>query len=428
MKLNQLDWEIPHLTTALTGPVPELEQHILDQQAKIESWFRAQWGLAQPPFYASIDIRNAGYKVAPVDTNLFPAGFNNLNPDFKPLCIQAIQVAIEQGYAQPVDRLLIIPETHSRNSFYLENLAVLQDLIDKAGFEVRIGVIDIDKPHSVLDGKLFFEPLLRQGNEVYVEDFVPQLVILNNDLSGGVPDILRGISQPITPALELGWSRRLKSEHFNSYQRVVNDFSEQIKLDTWLISPLFLNCGEVNFMQREGIGCLQSNIDSLLTAIQKKYDQYNVDGKPFVIVKADAGTYGMGVMTVYSAEEMTTLNRKKRTRMAKTKEGKEINKVIIQEGVYTYETGYEQDTVAEPVVYIIGHHVVGGFYRVHAKRANDENLNAPGMQFEPLAFDDCCISPDKGQQRSCHANRFYIYGVIARLAMLAAARELGNVS
>jgi glutamate--cysteine ligase len=44
------------------------------------------------------------------------------------------------------------------------------------------------------------------------------------------------------------------------------------------------------------------------------------------------------------------------------------------------------DAVAEPVVYMIDRYVVGGFYRVHAERGADENLNAPGSSFVPLAF------------------------------------------
>eukprot|EP01035_Chromulina_nebulosa_P065215 gene65215-89226_t len=36
----------------------------------------------------------------------------------------------------------------------------------------------------------------------------------------------------------------------------------------------------------------------------EKYREYGVMDEPFVIVKADAGTYGMGVMTVRSADEI----------------------------------------------------------------------------------------------------------------------------
>ena len=45
------------------------------------------------------------------------------------------------------------------------------------------------------------------------------------------------------------------------------------------------------------------------------------------------------------------------------------------------------DAIAEPVVYMIDRYVVGGFYRVNTERGTDENLNAPGMHFEPLAFE-----------------------------------------
>jgi hypothetical protein len=105
-----------------------------------------------------------------------------------------------------------------------------------------------------------------------------------------------------------------------------------------------------------------------------------------VVIKADAGTYGMGIMTAHSADDVRALNRKQRTRMAASKGGSSVSRVILQEGVYTFETW--NGAVAEPVVYMIDRFVVGGFYRVHTARGANENLNAPGMHFEPLAFAD----------------------------------------
>lgn len=64
---------VPHLTTALNGPLLALEKNILDNMPKIEHWFRSQWLEHGAPFYASVDLRNAGFKLAPVDTNLFLA-------------------------------------------------------------------------------------------------------------------------------------------------------------------------------------------------------------------------------------------------------------------------------------------------------------------------------------------------------------------
>ena len=84
---------VPHLTTALRGPILELEKRILEAMPAIEHWLRGKWQQHSIPFYCSVDLRNSGFKLAPVDTNLFPGGFNNLNTDFLPLCVQAMMAA-----------------------------------------------------------------------------------------------------------------------------------------------------------------------------------------------------------------------------------------------------------------------------------------------------------------------------------------------
>ena len=180
-------------------------------------------------------------------------------------------------------------------------------------------------------------------------------------------------------------------------------------------------------MKQEGYECLEQYVSELLSNIQNKYNEYDIEQKPFVFIKADAGSYGMGVMTVSSVEEIHKLNRKQRTRMAATKEGQKVQKVIIQEGVYTSES-MQNGAVAEPVVYMIDQFVIGGFYRVHTGKSHADNLNSPGMHFEPLAFAEPCNSPDPGSNPDCEPNRFYAYGVIARLAALAAAKEIASLS
>jgi glutamate--cysteine ligase len=54
----------------------------------------------------------------------------------------------------------------------------------------------------------------------------------------------------------------------------------------------------------------------------------------------------------------------------------------------------------------------------------DENLNSRGMSFVPLAFETDCHTPDCAGRPDAPPNRFYTYGVVARLAMLAAAKEI----
>ena len=132
---------VPHLTTALTGPLLELERRFLAASPQIEHWLRGQWQEHTPPFYSSCDLRNSGFKLAPVDTNLFPGGFNNLNPAFLPLCVQAAMTAIDK-ICPMAKSLLLIPEKHTRNSFYLTNVARLVQIFTQAGLNVRLGTLD----------------------------------------------------------------------------------------------------------------------------------------------------------------------------------------------------------------------------------------------------------------------------------------------
>ena len=417
---------VPHLTTAGSGPLQMVERHLLRHQTEIEQWFRSQWLETPPPFYASVDLRNCGFKLAPVDTNLFPAGFNNLNPAFQPLCIQAIQAAVDRLCPRACG-ILVIPESHTRNTYYLENLATLTQLLALSGFQVTVGTLlpDITTPQTLnlpSGRQITLNPVTRDGNRLVAGGHQPCFVLLNNDLSGGAGEILRGLEQPVSPPLSLGWATRRKSTHFGLYRAAANDFAARVGLDPWFIDPVFRQCGKINFQKREGEDCLAHYVEEVLTEVEAKYKEHGIHERPFVIVKADAGTYGMNIMTVHSPDEVRDLNRKQRTKMARGKEGLDVTEVLVQEGVYTYET-WEQ-AVAEPVVYMIDRYVVGGFYRVHSGRGKDENLNAPGMTFQPLAFAESCTCPDRNKAPESCTNRFYAYGVIARLALVAAAREL----
>jgi glutamate--cysteine ligase len=419
--------QVPHLTTAMTGPLLELEHTFLNHQVKIETWFRDQWLQTPPNVTCSVDIRNAGYKLAPVDTNLFPAGFNNLNRDFLPLCIQAAQTTLERSHSG-CKNILLIPEQQSKNPHYWDSVAILQEILCKSGYGVRIGSwheqLTSPRELTLTNGQtLIIEPIIRQDNRIYVENFCPCFILLNNDLSAGIPEILQNITQPIEPTLALGWAQRFKSHHFEHYQAITQQFAALLNIDPWLLAPEFTHCGPIDFATGEGEECLQQACEQLFTKIQQKYAEFNIQEPPFVVVKADSGTYGMGVMMIDDPAQITQLNRKQRRRMQQTKGSQPIHRVIIQEGIYTHETW--NDAVAEPVVYLIGQHVVGGFYRVHTGKNRMDNLNAPGMHFEPLAFAKACNLPETLHHTS--ANRFYIYGVMARLAALAAARELAHV-
>ena len=423
---------IPHITTALKGPLLDIEKHILNHHVKIESWFREQWQQYRRPFYCSVDIRNAGYKVAPVDTNLYPAGFNNLNPDFMPLCIQAVQHTLGRYYPQ-CQQLLLLAENATSNPMYYQNLATLVGIFENAGYNIAVGSCHPDlttsKTISLPNGKsLTLHPIENHGNRAQANGKEPCLIISNNDFSTGIPEQLKTITQTIIPHPSLGWASRRKSNHFHHYSDVCQAFGTMVDLDPWLITPRFDRAENIDFKTGDGVTELAQKVDQLLQNIHNDYQQRDIKDKPFVVVKADQGTYGLGIMMVHDASQIAALNRKQKQRMASAKGRRHNENIIIQEGVYTHETWGDNKAVAEPVVYMIDHHVVGGFYRVHTDKTSHDNLNAPGMHFEPLGFASACNNPTQSLPADAEPNRFYTYGVMGRLALLAAAKERACLS
>jgi glutamate--cysteine ligase len=419
---------VPHLVTALTGPINELEQRILDSMPAIERWFRLEWMEHTPPFYCSVDVRNAGFKLAPVDTNLFPDGWNILTPAMLPLAVQAAMASIEK-ICPEARNLLIVPENQTQNTSYLSNLAQLRRIFLMAGLNVRMGSISPEIKKNVTialpDGdSITLEPVVRNKGRLGVKDFDPCTILLNNDLRAGVPGILEDLHQQyLLPPLHAGWSTRRKSTHFKCFEEVSKRFGKLIGVDHWLINPLFDKCAQVDFSSDEGVQDLAARVDLVLGKIRKKHKEYGIKEKPFVVVKADNSDARMGVLTVRDAKELQSLRPLVTPKGAPGKEGARVFDVLIQEGVLTYER--VNDAVAEPVVYMMDRYVVGGFYRVHAGRKVDESLNAPGSSFVPLAFAESTHLPQPGMKPGASApNRFYMYGVIGRLAMLASSYEL----
>ena len=300
--------------------------------------------------------------------------------------------------------------------FYLENLFSLISILKAAGYEVHIASLieGLEEPIKInlpSGNQLELKPISRQGNYIGVENFFPCVVLLNNDLSSGCPEILEGIEQTLLSPLELGWTNRYKTEHFAHYSEVTKVFSDLIGIDEWLITPTSILCGPVNYKEQIGLEKLSEVVTDILEETQECYNKHCISSKPFVVVKSDSGTYGMAIMSVDSSEDIFSLTSKQRNKMSYVKEGLQVEQMLVQEGVYTYES--IEDAVAEPVVYLIGNQVVGGFYRIHTDKTVKDNLNSPGMHFEPFI-------PDAS------TNRFYAYSVIARLALLAAAREMAE--
>ncbi len=420
---------VPHLVTALTGPINELEQRVLDSMPAIERWFRLEWMEHTPPFYCSVHVRNAGFKLAPVDTNLFPDGWNNLTPEMLPLAVQSAMAAIEK-ICPEARNLLVIPENHSNSNQYLSSLAQLRRIFHMAGLNVSLGSIDpaikntttIELPNGE---SVTLEPVVRGKRRLGVKDFDPCTILLNNDLSAGVPGILEDIhEQYLLPPLHAGRTTRRRSKHFKCYEEVAKRLGKLLGVDPWLINPMFGRCADVNLADSLGMESLATNIDALLTKIRRKYKEYGIKDRPFVVVKSDHGSRGMGIVAVREVEDLEELTKKMTGRTNGMNASPHACDLLLQEGVLTNQR--INDAEAEPVVYMIDRYVVGGVYHVHAERSPGEALNtSPAPSFMPLAFEQSAHLTQAGGKSGASApNRFYMYGVVGRLAMLAASYEL----
>jgi glutamate--cysteine ligase len=419
---------VPHLVTSLTGSINELEQRVLDSMPAIERWFRLEWMEHTPPFYTSVDVRNAGFKLAPVATNLFPDGWHNLTPEMLPLAVQAAMAAIEK-ICPEARNLLLIPENRSTSTVYLSSLAQLRRIFYMAGLNVRMGSIDpaikratkFDLPGGE---SVVLEPVIRGRRRLGLKDFDPCTILLNNDLNAGVPGILEEIhEQYLLPPLHAGWTTRRKSKHFKCYEEVAKRMGKLLGVDPWLINPLFDQCPDVSLNNENGLDRVKTHVDALFTKIRRKYKEYGIKDKPFMVVKADDEAHGMGLVTLRDAKDLDALRRQIESQMTGRREGQTGQDIFVQEGVQTCEQ--VNGAVAEPVVFMMDRYVVGGFYRIHAGRGIDENLNSPGSAFVPLAFEHSTHLPQPGSKPGASVpNRFYMYGLVARLAMLAASYEL----
>ncbi|MDX2074643.1 MAG: glutamate--cysteine ligase [Alphaproteobacteria bacterium] len=382
------------------------------QGDEIEHWFGEQRGHANPYFYTSVDLRHSGFRLAPVDTNLYPAGFNNLSLAARARASRYAAHYLSERLPQ-AKRLVIVPENHTRNLGYLENLAVLTDILIGAGYETRIASLANNEPAALatLSGRTITQIPFADAQDA-------DAFILNNDCTGGIPPALLELPQPILPPPQMGWYRRRKSVHFAAYKTLAEHFATRFSLDPWLIAADSHGCGMIDFKEKSGLECVAKAIDEMLARSRKKYAQYGISGEPYAFIKADSGTYGMGIMTVKSGAEMLELNKKERNKMQVVKEGARVSEVIIQDGIPTIDA--VDGKPAEPMVYMIDGLPVGGMYRVNGQRDTTNNLNAAGMEFVGMCDERETSDTDRKSVRECD---FRAYGIVAAIAALAAAQE-----
>ncbi len=415
---------------------------VFEHRAQVKKWFDEKFKQYPASFYCSVDIRDSGEKIAPVDCNLFPAGFNNIcefDLEASPTIFrnQIEKMALLHQVKVP-EKILIVPENHTENKFYLENLYYLKSILEEAGFETAFGRYEANceaNPQTLElyshSEKKIVQSTLKKTNGVLQTHtgFVPDWVILNNDFSQGYPECLDGVSQPIFPTYKLGWHSRKKSTHFDFYNQLALEFANVIELEPWHITIDSKAVSGVNFGEDVGMDRVVEVAREMLERLQKEHELHGIARKPALFIKNDAGTYGMGIMVIESVDELIKMNRRTKNKMSTGKNKSAIDQVIVQEGIPTLMT--TEGHTAEPVIYIMGEELIGGFIRANSERSDMDNLNSQGMFFKKLCFKD--LSDSLACKKTTEFPDDFptleaVYGVVAKLSALAAAMEISQVT
>ncbi len=397
----------------------ELELFFCHNWNEINAWIdQAQSELPQP-VTSSVDVRESKTKFAPVDQNMYPAGFNNLCSKDLLHCGDHFKEKFDQ-IKPNLKRIGLLPESHTKNKYYLDHLHHLKSSVEMAETEVVLfspdpnlfaevsgNVVELE---SFSGYKIIVHRAQVQDGEFISCDpklkFDFELILLNNDQSIPLDLDWKTIKTPVYPSPYAGWYKRQKIHHFKCYHETANRFCEHFGINPDLIQARFSSMDNVDFSTKEGLDELGKEVDKLLVTLPEGSS---------VFVKASQGTYGMGISVVSSGEEIISMNRKIRNKMDVGKGNLKFTSVLIQEGIETI-VKYD-DAPAEVTIYLINGRSSGGFIRTNPLKGTQANLNSQGMIYQKL-----CLSDIK--QDCDHTIKEAVYSVIARLSTLAASYEM----
>lgn len=383
---------------------------------EIVQWYKQKTQGLNLPIYSSYDIRDARFKVSNVDGNIYPAGFNNICPTDKDSGGDLFKRYIKSHYGESVKNIILLAEEHTANPYYWDNIDTIQKLLNESGYEVLVAVPkDFPNPIEVKNsfGKLIkIYPAYFKNEDV--KKFNADLIISNNDFSNSLTNWAEQVHLPVNPPRELGWYQRKKSNYFKYYNQLVHEFSSIAKIDPFQMTVRTEKFEKFNLDDEESRKRLAERAKHNLDLIQQDYLERNIKEKPFLFIKNNSGTYGLAVVRVDDSSEILNWNNKLRKRMKAAKGGNEVEELIIQEGIPSV-VQYENAS-AEPVIYMIGCQLAGGFLRTHAEKSDRDSLNSPGAVYKKLCVSDLTVNLEGSPLEN-------VYGWSARLGLLATALE-----
>ena len=398
--------------------IEELEKSIENKRGKISSWIDSHCEKVMVPLYSSVDLRFSGHKIAPIDTNVFPAGFNNLSAGFRKNAGKLFREYLFSRYPS-AKKILLVPELNTKNAYYWENIWVIKSVLEDEGYEVRVGIANEEfrresASFSSASGQIIeARRVFQEESSAMIDGFVPDIVMINNDFSEKCPKTLHNLRQPVLPPIEIGWHARKKDVHFEFYNRLCGELADILEVDPWVMSVETVLESGVDFDFPEDRERVSTRAAEILSIVKNEYSKRNIDHEPSLFIKSNSGTYGMAVTSVSDPRSIMEMNSRDRKRMRVSKGGMPVRDVVIQEGVPT-SLRVGDGLVGEPVLYLVQSRVAGMFYRVNSLRGELENLNSKGMEFLP-----CEASLPNGIPPA--------FDLVSKVATIAAGYEIEKV-
>ena len=398
--------------------IEELEKSIENKRGEISSWIDSHCEKVMVPLYSSVDLRFSGHKIAPIDTNVFPAGFNNLSAGFRKNAGKLFREYLFSRYPS-AKKILLVPELNTKNAYYWENIWVIKSVLEDEGYEVRVGIANEEfrresASFSSASGQIIeARRVFQEESSAMIDGFVPDIVMINNDFSEKCPKTLHNLRQPVLPPIEIGWHARKKDVHFEFYNRLCGELADILEVDPWVMSVETALESGVDFDFPEDRERVSTRAAEILSIVKSEYSKRNIDHEPSLFVKSNSGTYGMAVASVSDPQSIVEMNSRDRKRMRVSKGGMPVRDVVIQEGVPT-SLRVGDGLVGEPVLYLVQSRVAGMFYRVNSLRGELENLNSKGMEFLP-----CEASLPNGIPP--------VFDLVSKVATIAAGYEIEKV-
>ena len=221
--------------------IEDLEKRISQKRGEIVLWVESHLERIMVPFYSSVDLRFSEHKIAPVDTNVFPAGFNNLSRGFRERAGELFGKSLSSRYPS-ARKILLVPELNTKNAWYWENVRVIRSILEYAGYEARVGIAN----EEFRGEKISFDAaggeriearrVFQKEGVAGIDGFVPDIVMINNDFSEKCPKTLSNLRQPVFPPVEIGWHARKKNVHFEFYNGLVSELAGILGIDPWAMS------------------------------------------------------------------------------------------------------------------------------------------------------------------------------------------------